>query len=482
MRVKADPGVLMELHDRFTHFIEGYKFSPKFRARVWDGKIRILNSHTGVCPMGLAQEVKKFCDSRDYEFTFDDDFVYENVSIHEVEEFIKSLNPPDWLDSRDYQVESITKCIRSNRRTLVSPTSSGKSFMIYVLYMWYFNKGMIDKGLLVVPRTGLVTQMAKDFESYGFKGRIMLSTDGLLKDNDLDADIVISTWQSLNNGGKVKMPKKWYHQFGMVFGDEAHGAKATQLKAIIGALVNAKYRFGTTGTLQEDPLFAETIIGLFGPKYKSISSKEMMDAGYAAQLEIKCLILNYDDEICKEAKGMKYADEISYITEMPERNNFIKNLTLSLDNNKLVFFHRIKHGKELKELIELGAIGPVFFIAGETKSNEREIIRVQMEEEAAAILLASLGTTSTGISIKKLKHMIAAHPSKAKITVLQAIGRMLRKHPEILTVYLYDIVDNLTNGKAKNYALKHFEERVKIYDAEGFSYKIYNIPVKKLKK
>lgn len=475
MRVRAEPGIIHELSDRFTFFAPNYRWHPKYRSRMWDGKIRLLNLNTAIMHMGLAQEVKKFCDERGYELTWDDEFNYENVSRHEVEQFIEKLNLPDWLDRREYQIDSITKCIRSNRRTLLSPTSSGKSMMIYVLHRWYKKKT-----LLIVPRIGLVKQMASDFESYGFKGKISASTDkdGLDKSNNIDADVVITTWQSLHSG-KAKVPKKWYDQFGLVFGDEAHGAKAMSMKAIMSALGKCKYRFGTTGTLDDDPLNEHTIMGLFGPKYKSISTREMMDEGYAAPIEIKCIILDYDEEISKGCKGKKYADEIDYIVNLPERNKFVKNLALSLDNNKLIFFHRIVHGEELKKIIEPDAKGPVFFIAGSVDKEIREEIRGAIEKESDAILLASLGTTSTGISINKLKHMISAHPSKAKITILQAIGRMLRLHPEIKMVYLYDIVDDFSVGKYKNYALKHFEERVKIYDKEQHNYKIYKVPVKR---
>ncbi len=137
VKVVAEPSTVMELSDQFTFFAEGYKFNPKYRARVWDGKIRLINNLAGTCYAGLAQRIKKFCDARGYSFSFDDELLYENVSEHELTEFIASLNIPEKYQQRDYQFDSILKCLRSTRRTLVSPTSSGKSFMIYVLMRWY---------------------------------------------------------------------------------------------------------------------------------------------------------------------------------------------------------------------------------------------------------------------------------------------------------------------------------------------------------
>jgi len=474
VKVVAEPSTIMELSDQFTFYAEGYKFNPKYRARMWDGKIRLINNLAGTCYAGLAQRIKKFCDSRGYSFSFDDELLYENISEHELQEFVKSLDIPEKYQSRDYQFDSILKCLRSNRRTLVSPTSSGKSFMIYVIMRWYQQFG--HKGLIIVPTIGLVTQMESDFRDYGYTGNIHTSIGGLLKSDNIDADLVITTWQSLNNG-KTKMPKTWYQQFGAVFGDEAHGCKATSLIQILSSLQNCKYRFGTTGTLDGNPLNEATIEGLFGPKYRAVSTKELMDRGYVAKLKIKCIVLKYSDEVAKSVRGKTYAEEIDFLISNASRNKFIKNLALSVKGNKLVFFRIVDHGKTLYDLIAGSTDHNVFYIDGSVSGDTRESIRKAIEEEENAILLASLGTTSTGVSINRLHHMIAASPSKSKIKVLQSIGRMLRLHKEKQEhgAILYDIVDDLSYKSHQNFTLKHFLERTKIYDAEEFEYEIYNV-------
>ena len=47
--VDADSGILMELNEYFSFFVDGYKYMPLYRNKVWDGKIRIFNA--------LAQEL-----------------------------------------------------------------------------------------------------------------------------------------------------------------------------------------------------------------------------------------------------------------------------------------------------------------------------------------------------------------------------------------------------------------------------------------
>lgn len=480
LRVRTEPGVLMEMSDYFTFFADNYKFHPKYKSRMWDGKLRLINRLTAVCYAGLALRIKKFCDSRDYTISWDSEFDYDNVSRNEVLEHLKSLDLPDWLEIRDYQVDAITKCLRSRRRTLLSPTSSGKSFMIYAILQWYKKKTLI-----IVPTTGLVQQMQSDIESYGFKGVIDTSMGGLLKDNDIPADIVVATWQSLDNG-KKKMPKEWFDQFSVVFGDEAHGAKATTLIKIFTNMENTPYRFGTTGTLPNNSLSQHTIEGLFGAQYVTTTTRELIDDGHAADIKIKCIVLRYSENVRKEfhksvfdkktgsTRKKSYQEEIDFIINYEKRNEFIKNLALSLEGNKLIFFRLTDHGESIYNTLKDHT--NVFYIDGSVKN--REEIRKAIEEEENAILVASLGTTSTGVSINKLHHMIAAAPSKSKIKVLQSIGRMLRQHEDKTHAVLYDIVDDLSYGKKKNYTLQHFEERSKIYDSENFDYKIYTVGIK----
>lgn len=474
IKVIADPGIILEMSEYFTYFAPNYKFQPKYKAKVWDGKIRLLNTLTGAIYAGLAKRIKKFCDDRDYTIEFDPMLVYEDVSEFEIKEHIKSLNIPEKYQSRDYQLQSIIKCIRTGRRTLISPTSSGKSLMMYIISQWYKN----EKALIIVPTIGLVNQLQSDFRDYGYEGVIAASTDGLPKSNDIPCDMVITTWQSLNNG-KSKMPRAWYEQFGLVFGDEAHGAKAACLISILTSL-DCKYRFGTTGTLQDELLPAHTIEGLFGPTFRAISTSEMIDQGFASKLQIKCIILKYDDEECKDVVSKKYAEEIDFLVNHPYRNKFIANLTLSLEGNKLLFFRIIDQGKTLFDLISKKTNHNVFYIDGSVKGDVREDIRKAIEDEQNAVLVASMGTTSTGVSINRLHHMIAASPSKSKIKILQSIGRMLRLHTEKDEhgAVLYDIVDDLQYKSKTNYTLEHFKERMKIYTKENFPVKIYTVRIK----
>ena len=205
-----------------------------------------------------------------------------------------------------------------------------------------------------------------------------------------------------------------------------------------------------------------------------------MEKGQLADFNIKCLILKYDDSICKQSRDWNYNTEIEYIVKNKQRNDFIKNLVLSLKGNSLVLFQFVeKHGKDLYSLIkEHSKNRHVFFVFGGTDVEIRESVRAITEKEKDAIIVASYGTFSTGINIRNLHNIIFASPSKSRVRNLQSIGRGLRLGENKDKATLFDIADDFRIGKHTNYTLHHFIERVKIYDEEKFNYKFYNINIK----
>jgi superfamily II DNA or RNA helicase len=194
------------------------------------------------------------------------------------------------------------------------------------------------------------------------------------------------------------------------------------------------------------------------------------------------LLLNYPEETRKNLKKATYQEEIDFVVGCDERNKFISKLALAQKGNTLILFNYVeKHGKVLHEMLRHSTSKnrQVFFIAGETAVEDREEIRSITETEKRAIIVASSGILSTGVNIKNLQSLIFAHPYKAKVRNLQSIGRILRLDDKDNQAVLYDIVDDLKWKKRDNYGLKHWRERVKMYNDEKFDYDFEMIPLNK---
>jgi superfamily II DNA or RNA helicase len=265
-----------------------------------------------------------------------------------------------------------------------------------------------------------------------------------------------------------------------VLGDEAHSFKAKSLTTIMTGCTESKYRIGCTGTLDGTQTHRLILEGLFGPVYQSTTTSELIENKQLAEFSIKCLVLKYPDAVCKEAKNWDYQEEMNYIVGNEKRNEFIKNLVLSLKGNSLVLFQYVeKHGKILHNLIKDKAGNRhVFFVFGGTDVEVRESVRAITERESDAIIVASYGVYSTGVNIRNLHNIVFASPSKSRVRNLQSIGRGLRIGDNKDQAVLFDIADDFRINKYTNYTLKHFIERVKIYDDEKFKYKFYDIEIK----
>ena len=470
LKFECDRGIARELSDYFEFFVPGYKFMPSFKNRYWDGKIRLFNVNSMQIYVGLIDHVKRFAKERDYQLEIHDGIDHTvDIPLNGLENYLTE----EKFKPRDYQLRAVAHAIRNNRALILSPTASGKSFIIYSLLKYYLRKPC-KKALLVVPTVSLVSQMAGDIEEYSsgkfFKPHTIMS--GKEKD-DPDAKFYISTWQSI-----FKQPKKYFDQFDLIIGDEAHLFKANSLTKIMEKLTDCKYRFGFTGTLDDTQTNKLVLEGLFGPVMKVITTKELIDKKTLADFRIKCLVLKYPDAERKRLKKISYQEEIDFIVGNSHRNNFLKNLTLTRKGNTLLLFQYVeKHGKILHDLIneECGEDRKLFFVHGGVDAETREEVRAITEKENDAIIIASYGTFSTGINIKNLHNIIFASPSKSKIRNLQSIGRVLRKGDNKDRATLYDISDDLSWKSYHNHTLKHFAVRVKLYNTEEFDYSIYNI-------
>jgi superfamily II DNA or RNA helicase len=473
IQFECDRSVAQELSEYFTFFVPGYQFTPAYKQKLWDGKIRLANLRDFSIYHGLVPYIEKFCKEREYELEIDSEIsITENFSLVEAVDFARSLSLP--FEPRDYQLQAFVHAVRNKRILLLSPTASGKSLILYLIVR-YLQSSEFNRGLLIVPTTSLVEQMYKDFEDYGYNSEEYCHRQYSGKEKHSNKFLTITTWQSI-----YKNEKEYFEQFDFVLGDEAHQFKAKSLTTILAGCDQAKYRIGTTGTLDGTQTHKLVLEGLFGPVYKATTTSELIARKELADFRIKCLILKYEETVCQSSRKWDYNQEIEYIVMNQARNKFIKNLALSLEGNTLILFQFVeKHGKDLHALIKDSVKNRhVFFVFGGTDVEARESVREITEKEKNAIIVASYGTFSTGVNIRNLHNIIFASPSKSRIRNLQSIGRGLRKGDDKEIATLFDIVDDMRIGKHVNFTLKHFIERVRIYDEEKFNYKFYNIEIK----
>jgi len=465
-QIECERSITKELNEYFSFDVPGAKFMPSFRNRLWDGKIRLFDIRNNQIYVGLSEYIYKFATAKKYTISggVRTPLEIDNDSVISFIEGIKST-----VKIRDYQLDAVQHSIRNGRCILVSPTASGKSFIIYVLIRYY--QQIIDNShiLLLVPRSSLVEQMYTDFQDYGWDSEKYCHRIYAGKDKTSEKLVHISTWQSI-----YQLPKKHFDQYKVILGDEVHTFAAKSLKTLMHKTTDCQYKFGLTGTLDDTESHHLVLEGLFGSVKKVTTTKALIDSKQISDLKIIGIVLTYSD---KECIIRDYNNEIKFITEHPQRNNLIRNLSIDLKGNTLILFSLIKHGEFLHGLIKEKADvnRKTFFVYGGTDSETREKIRGIVEKERDSIVVASFGVFSTGINIRNLHNIIFASPYKSRIRNLQSIGRGLRTHESKAGAKLYDIADDFKNN---NHTIKHFVTRIGIYNQEEFDYEIVKINLK----
>ena len=475
----SQAGIGMEMVDYFTFVVPDARYTPAYRNKIWDGKIRLYNQYSELLYYGLIPYVVKFAAERNYSIRFEGNFpIQRNAwSSEKTVEYLNSLdirgpkNEP--LTPLPHQVEGVCYSINNSRCLLLSPTASGKSYIIYALARYYASQ-INKKILIVVPTISLVYQMLNDFKVYSSSNGWDVDQEchGVFggKEKTSDAQVVVSTWQSI-----YKLPKKYFDQFACTIVDESHHMRSNSIKGIMEKLVDCPYRIGLTGTLDGMQTNKLVVEGLTGKVHRIARTRDLIDANILSRLKIECITLKYNDDERKQSKTMKFAEEIDYLVRHERRNNFVADLALRTRGNTLVLYQYVeKHGKVLHDIIVKKNTNPdrkIFFVSGEVDAELREKMRQTVESQDDAIIVASYGTFSTGINIRKLHNIVFASPSKGRVRVLQSIGRQLRKSDAKECAQLYDISDDLSWKSHQNYGLKHFVERLKIYNEEKFDYK-----------
>lgn len=473
IRVKAENGILLDLREHFTFIVPGHQFMPSFQNKMWDGKIRLLNHLTGQIYAGLLPKVYQWAKDRGIKVTISPDLYPSNdVSKQMLEDFIADLEGA--FVPRDYQFKAVHHAVNFDRALFLSPTASGKSFIIWLLTR--FHMELDRRVLIIVPTVTLVKQMAGDFREYNNDVSEDCHLISAGADKNSDKPITVTTWQSV-----YKMKAPWFAQFDVIIGDEAHNFKSKSLIKILENTPTIKFRYGFTGTLDGSKTNKLVLEGLFGSVVHVEKTRNLIDKGTLADFDIKAICLQYPDEDRKHVSNQckKYQEEVEWINASDKRNKYLCKLAHSLPGNTLILINYIeKHGDILVEMLKKTGNKPVYYIHGNIDADERERIRHIVENSDECILVASFGSFATGSNIKRLHNMILASSTKSIIRLLQSIGRVLRKGNGKESSTLYDIVDDLRWKNRENYGVTHFKDRVDIYDEQGFKYKIHNVELK----
>lgn len=382
----------------------------------------------------------------------------QHAATEKLADKIVNLN----IKPRDYQEESATKAINKGKGIIVLPTSAGKTLVIASIASTIVKEKNYNI-LILVPNIQLVQQTYQDFLDYGVNESLVSKWSGSYE--FCNTKIVIANDQILLS---EKQDKSVLANFDVVIVDECHKmASAEKITKLIKTL-KSKHKFGFTGSLPANNFDVWSLNRIFGSVIYHKQSVELREENYISKVRAVAVELYYNNipnftkpTMADPTAG--YEEETTWLHTNNFRNSVINKLVSKLETNTLILVDRIAHGEHLLNYLSENNVNnkQIHFIQGSVEVEEREKIRKLMEETHNVICIAISKIFSTGISIKNLHNVVFAAIGKARIKIIQSIGRSLRLHHTKETATIFDIAD-----VCLTYGHKHFEERKKLYSSE----------------
>jgi superfamily II DNA or RNA helicase len=475
-----------QLKSSLTKKIEGWRFHPLVKKKVWDGNITFIKGNK--VPAGLWKEVIDICKEYDLPFTlngitniFDSELTVETFNAW-VSDFFKNSD----IKPRDYQVDAAYKILRYRRCLAELATSAGKTLISFMVVGYMLEQLGKKKILMIVPNVSLVVQASGDFEQYN-KSRVPIRIQQIYAGVKLrpSSNIVIGTYQSL-----VKYDEEYFSQFDAVFVDETHKAKATSIQTIMDKCWHCDYRFGLSGTIPKRGTVSRlSLMSAMGPLVTQVKANYLQDEGHIAKCKVLQIHMDYATDSQKEAfsflskspqdRQKLFSLEQNFINENERRLDFVCNVVKKSTANSLVLFHKIAYGEKLYKKLKEITDKKVYYVDGSVNADIREEFKARMEKNDDVIIVASYGTFSTGISIKNIHNVFFTESFKSEVIIRQSIGRGLRLHSNKDVVKIYDFIDDfrykIDDHDWLNYIYRHGMERRKIYKEEKFPFEVQNI-------
>ena len=487
MIIKKINEVFIQITDCDEYSLESYFkikdeecfFKPSFKMGIWDGFIRYYDRNTRLLPIGLFPQLQTYIKDNNIECDYDFNN-FNNFTSNDITDFIVNNGLDVSRNPYPFQLKSIQRALNYKRGVIQSPTGSGKSLIIFILCRYLLNNN--KKILIITPQVDLVNQLFNDFISYGWGDcdKFVNALHGKVKLYIHNKPVLISTYQSLSI-----LDKSIFKTFDSVIIDEVHTAKALSIKEILIQCENAEYRIGLTATMHKKDIDKFTIYSYVGKKIFDIPIKTLQVEGFLTPLVVNVITFKYPEEL-KSTYKLEFDKEYNFISKIPKRNELLKHILNQINptENILILCKNIVQVKEAYNYLQENIKGySLYKIQGDVKSENRDEIIKNVENNQSCIIVATYGTMSTGRNVKRLHHVILFSPYKSDIKVLQSIGRGTRLHETKKLLQIWDIVDDLSyydqddvtiKSKKKlkeNHLLQHSKLRLNYYKDKEFPVK-----------
>lgn len=438
---------------KFSKYVPNYKFMPKFKLGIWDGKIYFYTENNNSFVSFLLEifdVLSKHCETVEIEDLRKPcklSHLTEPISVDK--DYLKKYN--ENIELRYYQVDAINAVFNSvdyiPRGMINACTGAGKTLICAAICLKLLEYNC--RTIIVVPSSDLVTQTVKTFNDLNVK---VGQYSGTHKDSD--HNIVVATWQTLRNSQSL------ITEFDAFIIDECHQFKCNTLVNLANNIgKNIPIRIGCTGSIPDVEVDKLSLRSGLGDVVYTITADVLIKLGYLSTIEIEMIELNdlyylngnMFPDLDSETEWKK--NNILRVEYMAKR---IKELHEKV-GNVLVLTSSREAGIQLASILECE------YVDGKVSKKKREEIYRQLDTDQGIIAVATTGVAGTGISIDNIHGLVFIDYLKSMIKTIQSVGRGLRKKTKGDNhVVVQDFFSNLKYGK------KHASERLADYKKANY--------------
>jgi superfamily II DNA or RNA helicase len=446
---------LKELREEFKLRSPGYFYSNKWRLRQWDGYVRYITER-GYYPTGLSEDIVKYLIKKNIKYSIK--LQREPLGVYPIPRKLGKL------ELRPYQLNAVkavvTKSLKGNpfpRGILHEATNAGKNLIAAALFRAY---GPYVRLIFIINRTHIYQQAIQEL------GELLPGEIGWIGPNrDIKYNrFMVCMAQSLVS--QIKSLKQTFYQFDICIVDECHYASSKTYKVLLEKLEYAQVRVGMSGTplKHSDKIKNMNIIAYFGNILHTTHNIELISKGYSTPVQVT--IVKGNTKVFKNC-SYKEEEERGIVNNEQRNKRAIKRIMLRVKQGNMPILVVCKYHYHTEQIYKL-----VKSTFPELKVNyihvkvKDRLERLEKFKQGKYHILVSSLLIKEGKNLPLTKAIVYLAAGSSAITILQVIGRLLRKHKSKQKVYFDDFRDK---GK---YLSKHTRKRLKEYKLEGFTIKI----------
>jgi superfamily II DNA or RNA helicase len=424
--------------------------------RKGQGWLKFYNRRNDTFATGLLTRVKKHLEGEEIPFRIND--CRKKRPRFDLDDL--GFRFKDKVDPRKEQEDVLCAALKRGSGILHCATNFGKTEVacaIISIYIQQFEK--IPFVLFLTHRSSLAVQTRDRFRSHlGKKIGIAIGGEKQFKSN-----ILIATVQTASRLIKKSEFKRFLSKCRMLFIDEMHVNKASQLQKVAN-LCRARMRFGLSGTInKKDKIKMMHFTGLVGPVIAEVRNKELVNLGRSAKPFIR--LIEPAAEHIPEEVSFAGAYHQGIVHSKGRNKTVVKEALRYVDKGlkTLITVGRISHGRILKRLLERKMDVEVPFISGGTPLHVRKLVKKGFIQGKSPVMIAS-PIFDVGEDLPAIQAWTNASGGKGWELVLQRLGRVLRRKEGRNVVYISDLLD-----MHNHYLAKHSLARFRYYIDEGIA-------------